>query len=91
MAKGESAGLARGWYYAGSDTFQSDRKLETLTRAQLEALAGSGAELTFTVVPKISERRIGVDRDADGWYDRDEMDAGSDPADPDERPRHKRP
>jgi YVTN family beta-propeller protein len=90
VAKGKGAGLARGWYYAASDTFQSDRQLETLTRAQLEALAGSGAELTFTVVPKISERRIGVDRDADGWYDRDEMDAGSDPADPDERPRHKR-
>jgi DNA-binding beta-propeller fold protein YncE len=88
VAKGRQAGLARGWYYVGSDVFQSDRQKHTLSRAALEALAAPGAELTFTVVPKVSERRIGVDRDADGWYDRDELDAGSDPADPE--PTHVR-
>jgi YVTN family beta-propeller protein len=82
VAKGRQAGLARGWYYVGSNVFQSDRRKHTLTRTELEALAAPGSELTFTVVPKVSDRRIGVDRDADGWFDRDELDAGSDPADP---------
>ena len=44
--------------------------------------AGPGSELVFTVVPLGSEVRIGVDRDEDGHFDRDEIDAGSDPADP---------
>ncbi|HEX6883344.1 MAG TPA: YncE family protein [Planctomycetota bacterium] len=87
VAKGRSAGLARGWYYAGGDTFQSDRRTEILTRGALEALAAVGAELTFTVVPKVSERRIGVDRDRDGWFDRDELDRGTDPAEPGSHPR----
>ena len=82
VAKGRQNGELRGWYYVGSNVFQSDRRRHTLTRSALEALAAPGSELTFTVVPKVSERRIGVDRDSDGWFDRDELDAGSDPADP---------
>ncbi len=46
------------------------------------AVAGAGAEVTFTLVPAGSESRIGVDRDEDGFFDRDELDAGSNPADP---------
>ena len=46
------------------------------------ALAGPGTELTFTLVPAGSDVRIGIDRDGDGFFDRDELDAGSDPADP---------
>jgi len=38
-------------------------------------------------VPPGSGIRIGIDRDLDGFYDRDELDAGSDPADPASRPR----
>jgi YVTN family beta-propeller protein len=87
VAKGKSGGIARGWYYAASDVFQSDRKSETILRSALEGLAAAGSELTFTVVPKVSERRIGVDRDHDSWYDRDELDWGSDPADPTSRPK----
>ncbi|HEX6883343.1 MAG TPA: hypothetical protein VF530_08175 [Planctomycetota bacterium] len=87
VAKGRSAGQARGWTYAGGDVFQSDRRTELHARAALEALAAPGAELTFTVVPRVSERRIGVDRDRDGWFDRDELDRGLDPADPESRPR----
>jgi hypothetical protein len=33
-------------------------------------------------VPRESGRRIGIDRDEDGYYDRDELDFGSDPANP---------
>ena len=51
-------------------------------------LAAPGAELTLTVVPAGTERRMGADRDADGWFDRDELAAGSDPADPRSRQRH---
>ena len=34
----------------------------------------------FLVVPSFSQYRIGVDRDADGYFDRDETDFGADPA-----------
>jgi len=81
IAKGRSAGLARGWTYAGAKTFQSDRRDETSSAGALAAGTRPGNELTFTVVPKGCEWRLGVDRDGDGAFDRDELDAGSDPAD----------
>jgi hypothetical protein len=87
VARGKAAGLARGWTYLSADLWQSDRRGETLTRAALELLAGVGSELTVTVVPKGTERRIGIDRDADFFFDRDELDAGTDPADLESRPR----
>jgi hypothetical protein len=37
-------------------------------------------------VPSGSEVRIGVDRDEDGIFDRDELDDGTDPADPNSPP-----
>jgi hypothetical protein len=89
VVKGRAGGIARGGYYVGAGLFQSDRKLETATRVALETIPAPGSELTFTVVPEVSERRIGVDRDRDGWFDRDELDAGSDPADPSSRPKRR--
>jgi len=88
VARGTKLGLARGWYYLGAGRWASDRALEEATSAELLALAATGAELTLTAVPTGTERRSGVDRDADGWFDRDELAAGSDPADPRSRPRH---
>ncbi len=82
VARGLSAGVPRGYVYLGKNVFQSDRSAETLTAAQLAGLASPGAELTLTLVPKGSEVRIGVDRDSDGVFDRDELDFGADPADP---------
>jgi len=81
VAHGKKDGLARGFAWRGPDLWQSDRLLETFTSAQLVALAASGSELTFTAVPRRSERRLGLDRDLDGAYDRDELDLGTDPAD----------
>ena len=50
-------------------------------------LAGQpGQELTFTCAPPGSGRRMGLDRDGDGFFDQDETDAGSDPADPSSLP-----
>jgi cytochrome c553 len=90
VAKGRVAGLARGWVYLGADRWRSDRTGETFTRASLEALAGAGSELTITAVPKGTERRIGIDRDSDAFGDRDELDVGTNPADPTSRPKIRR-
>jgi hypothetical protein len=82
IAKGVQGGEARGWRYDGGGAWQSDRAAETTTTAALEAGAAPGAEITFTVVANGTESRLGIDRDLDGYLDRDELDAGSDPADP---------
>ena len=37
-------------------------------------------------MPPGSGLRIGIDRDEDGFFDRDEIDGGSDPADPGSTP-----
>jgi hypothetical protein len=82
IAEGIRSGLARGAYYVGSGNWQTDRAAETLSTAQLESGASAGNEITFTVVPRGTQARLGADRDLDGWLDRDELDLGSDPADP---------
>jgi hypothetical protein len=48
--------------------------------AQLDA-AAAFAPITYTIVPQGTQTRIGIDRDEDGYYDADETDACSDPAD----------
>jgi len=80
VAKGRRGGLSRGYAYLGNDLFQTDRLAETLTADSLRLSAANGSELTFTVVPAGTELRIGIDRDDDGVFDRDELDACSDPA-----------
>ena len=82
VAKGKQAGIARGWAYVGGGLLQSDRAQERIGLAALEAAASTGNELTFTIVPRGTQTRIGIDRDLDGCLDRDELDGGSDPADP---------
>jgi mono/diheme cytochrome c family protein len=84
VVKGNVDGIARGYLFdPATDLFQSDRALEpALGDAALRALAESpGQELTFTCVPPGSGSRIALDRDADTFFDRDELDAGSDPED----------
>ncbi len=83
--KGTVAGEARGWVYQpGTTSFRSDRASEALiSDTDLRNLANtSGQELTYTCVPPGSGVRAGIDRDLDGFHDRTELDAGSDPADP---------
>ena len=80
VAKARVGGEARGWVYQGGGSWQSDRAVETTTTAALEALAAPGSEVTFLAVPEGTEQRIGVDRDADGHFDRDELDQLADPA-----------
>lgn len=82
VMKGVRGGLARGAKFGGGTTWLTDRASETLTTAQITGGAALGSEITITVVPKGTETRLGIDRDQDGWLDRDELDVGSDPADP---------
>jgi hypothetical protein len=86
--KGVLAGVQRGWLRVAGGAFQSDRAADpTVTDAQLRAQATvAGQERTYHCVPPGSGVRIGVDRDEDGFFDRDELDAGSDPADPSSTP-----
>ena len=89
MANDESIGLvvkgvigneSRGYAYIGDGKFQSDRESEILTAAQLQSLGEAGNDLVYTAVPAGSETRIGIDRDLDGEYDRDERDQASNAA-----------
>ena len=72
IAKGRVNNEPRGYAYTGANLWQSDRAGETATTAQLQALAAPGAEITFTLVPKNSETRTGIDRDLDGTLNGDE-------------------
>lgn len=82
VAKGVAGGEGRGYAYLGFGLYQSDRAGQTIGADALRALAAPGAELTYTAVPSGTQTRLGVDRDGDGALDRDELDAGTDPADP---------
>jgi YVTN family beta-propeller protein len=83
IVKGRLNGQVRGFVYDGAGLFRSDRASEALiAKDALRALAGPGSELTYTGVPPGAGYRSGIDRDEDGYYDRTEIDAGSDPADP---------
>ena len=85
VVKGVISGEARGFLYdPASDRFDSDRAADApLTDAALRALVDTASEsLTYTCAPPGSGTRMGLDRDEDGFFDSDEVDAGSDPADP---------
>ncbi len=84
--RGVLDGQPRGFVQYGADRFDSDRLGESFTLQQLLDLVDPGEDLTFMAVPEGTQRRIGVDRDADGWLDGDELDLGSDPADPGSMP-----
>jgi hypothetical protein len=82
VVKGIVGGEHRGYLYVGGGLFESDRESEgTITDAVLRAEATiGGQELTYTAVPVGEGTRIALDRDGDGFRDRDELDDGSDPA-----------
>ena len=91
VVKGRSGGETRGWLGTlqgacgptSAVVFRSDRVTDpVLTDEQLRAFAAGGDDLTYTCVPPGSGVRIALDRDEDGAFDRDELDAATDPADP---------
>ncbi|MFN0008985.1 MAG: hypothetical protein ACKVXR_13870, partial [Planctomycetota bacterium] len=85
VVKGVQGGIPRGYAYVAPSLFQSDRAGELVAAAPRPAAATPGSELTYTVVPRGTATRLGIDRDLDGCLDQDEIDGGSDPADPSSR------
>jgi DNA-binding beta-propeller fold protein YncE len=88
VAKTAISDVEAGFVYVGSGLFKRDRHaLPPITEAALQLLATrSGHPVTYTCVPRGAGERIGVDRDGDGFWDGDERDAHSDPADPTSTP-----
>jgi 6-phosphogluconolactonase (cycloisomerase 2 family) len=88
VVKGVLGGVARGWVYTSGNNFRSDRASEPLIdKTSLRLLASTtGQEQIYTCVPPGSGTRIGIDRDEDTHFDRDEILAGSDPANPNSVP-----
>lgn len=87
IAKGiDLQGEARGWQYRYGEWW-SDRVGEPAwTTAQLLALGSANHPVTFTALVPGTETRLGIDRDEDGFRDRDELDLGTDPNDPESFP-----
>jgi DNA-binding beta-propeller fold protein YncE len=88
IAKTEIGDVEAGFLYVGSGLFKSDRRARPpITSAALQFLATHGGRpVTYTCVPLGSGERIGVDRDGDGFWDGDERDEHSNPADPTSTP-----
>src|SRR5262249_6831037 len=88
IAKGSKNGEAGGWVGLANGKFQSDRAAEPpVSDGALRGVAtAAGQTVTFSCVPPGSGIRLGVDRDGDGFFDRDELDDGTDPADPNSFP-----
>ena len=83
IAKGNVGGVQRGYKYMSAGNWKSDRSAEALMpTASFLALASAATPVTITVVPRGLETRLGIDRDEDGWLDRDEASVCADPADP---------
>lgn len=74
IVKGMYGGEFRGFYYLGSDNYQSDIAGQTVTHAQLLTSAqGSGGALSWTLVQPTTKVRMGIDQDADGVLDHDDL------------------
>jgi YVTN family beta-propeller protein len=82
VVRGPQDDTVAGWIYLPGGLAQSNRASQRLDFSDLLQLADVGHELTLTLVPKSTEVRIGLDRDNDGTYDGDELDAGTNPLDP---------
>jgi YVTN family beta-propeller protein len=81
IIKGTQDGIPRGYSYLGGGVVQADRAVQKVPLLFLLGKARVGSELTLTLVPRTSLTRMGIDRDGDGFYDRDELDQGFDPTD----------
>ena len=72
-----------GFLYLGNGTFKTNVAAEVpLDDAKLRSKAKNGKTITYTCTPPGSGMRIALDRDEDGFLDGDEINAGSNPADP---------
>lgn len=74
-------GATRGYVYATQAVMLTDRENAPTTPSALRATATAAEPVTFTVVPSGAQYRMGVDRDGDGYFDRDERDNAAQPDD----------
>jgi YVTN family beta-propeller protein len=79
-------GASRGYVYATQAVMLTDRENAPTTPAALRAAASAAEPVTFTVVPSGAHYRMGVDRDGDGYFDRDERDNAAQPDDANSTP-----
>jgi DNA-binding beta-propeller fold protein YncE len=83
VVKGQGRHDEAGYLYVGSGMFAQNREdAPLLADSVLRGVVASGREvLTYTCVPPGSGVRVALDRDGDGFYDGDEEDEGTNPAD----------
>ena len=78
---------SKGYFYLGNGNFQTHEALEEpWSDAKLRSKAKSGKTITYTCTPPGTGTRIAIDRDGDGALNGDEINAGTDPADPNSVP-----
>ena len=80
VVRGRKDGVNRSWVMSQAGWF-ADRHGESFSLEELAALASLDAPLTFTAVSYGTGRRLGIDRDDDGVFDRTELENGSNPLD----------
>jgi len=86
IVRGRKNGINRSWFHVQGHGFQSDHQNEVADLTQLLSLASSDQPLTFTMVLRGTGQRLGLDRDDDGYFDRTEIEVGTDPLDPLSKP-----
>lgn len=87
IVKGVINGDQRGGVLVAGGLIQSDDGTAPVAESTIRALSDTpGQEITYTCVPYGSGTRMGVDRDLDTFFDFVEVQAGSDPADPNSIP-----
>lgn len=79
-------GRMRGAVMQSDGRFQVDEEGLVVGLEDLDLLATSENPVVYTLVPRGSGIRIGIDRDLDGFLDHDESVACADPADPSSTP-----
>ena len=80
IARRHASDGTRGYVYATDAVWLSDRENQPTDATTLRTGASAEAPVTFIVVPITAQFRMGVDRDADGVFDQDELDNASGPA-----------
>ncbi|MEL6253469.1 MAG: PKD domain-containing protein [Bacteroidota bacterium] len=72
IVKGWYLGEFRGFTYTGSNSYQSDSSGQTVSHAQLLAEAQTAGPLTWMLVHKQADERLGIDRNSNGIFDKEE-------------------
>ena len=76
-----------GYLYQGGGSFLTNEAAKKpITDAKLRDKAKKGTTVTYTCTPPGTGMRIALDRDEDGALDGDEINAGTNPADPNSAP-----